>query len=154
MSWKEKIASLLFGSHGEENADEALPAEREYTPPEAEKPPAFEDPSQLELPQDHPIRQLYSLRQQESGNLPPIRLYMDEDGSLPQDMIAKEKNRLQSSLKNVCGSRLKAVKGRTRGKHSRKRSERTWTPRPGSFSPPTSSMPGCWFFRRWGPARS
>ena len=122
MSWKEKIASLLFGSHGEENADEALPAEREYTPPEAEKPPAFEDPSQLELPQDHPIRQLYSLRQQESGNLPPIRLYMDEDGSLPQDMIAKEKNRLQSSLKNVCGSRLKAVKGRTRGKHSKKKS--------------------------------
>lgn len=125
MSWKEKIASLLFGSKVEEHADEELPLEGEHAPPEAEDSPAtaFEDPSQLELPADHPIRQLYSLRQQEAGGLPPIRLCMDEDGTLPQEMIEKEKNRLQSSLNNVCGSRLKAVKGRTRGKHSKKKAE-------------------------------
>ena len=48
---------------------------------------------------------------------------MDEDGVLPPELLEKEKNRLQSSLKSVCGTRLKAAKGRTRGKHSKKKAE-------------------------------
>ena len=38
-------------------------------------------------------------------------------------LFRSEKSRLQTSLKNVCATRLKAAKGRTRGKHSKKKEE-------------------------------
>ncbi len=126
MSWKDKISSLLFGSKAEEAVDEEQIMEPEHTPQEVEEAPAAAaaaDPSLLEVPQDHPIRQLYSLRQQESRGLPTLRLCMDEDGVLPPEVVEKEKNRLQAALKSVCGSRVKAAKGRTRGKHSKKKEE-------------------------------
>ena len=125
MSFKDKISSLLFGSKKEEPVDGAPFAEQESAPQEAPQAPEAvpSDPSQLELPMDHPIRQLHELRRKEAGPLPSPRLFMDEDGILPPDLLDKEKNRLQSSLKNVCGTRLKAAKGRTRGKHSKKKEE-------------------------------
>ncbi len=126
MSFKDKISSLLFGAKKEEPADETLLTEQEHKIPETV--PEIQtatpnDPSRLEIPADHPIRQLHELRQKESGPLPYPRLCMDEDGVLPPELLEKEMNRLQSSLKSVCGTRLKGTKGRIRGKHSKKKAE-------------------------------
>lgn len=125
MSFKEKLASFLFGPKKEDPAEEALLTEEEHIPQEDSGTPAAapEDPSRLEIAADHPIRQLYDLRRKESGPLSSPRLYMDEDGILSPELLEKEKNRLQASLKSVCGTRLKAAKGRTRGKHSKKKAE-------------------------------
>ena len=127
MSFTDKLKSFLFGDKAEEAPEEEEIREiaQERVVEETSKPeeslPA--DPSMLEIPADHPIRQLYDLRRSEGGYLPSPRLCMDEDGVLPADLVAKEKNRLQSALKSVCGSRMKAAKGRTRGKHSKKKAE-------------------------------
>ena len=122
---KDKVMSVLFGAKEQEMPEE-LPA-KEQTNTVEEVPevsePASNDPSLLEVPAEHPLRQLYDLRRKEKGSLPPPRLCMDEDGVLPPEMAAKEKNRLQSSLGSVCSSRLKAAKGRSRGKHSKKKEE-------------------------------
>ncbi len=125
MSFKDKISSLLFSSKKDEPADDTPFAEPEHASQETPETPAAvpSDPSQLELPMDHPIRQLHELRRGEAGSLPSPRLFMDEDGILPPELLEKEKSRLQTSLKNVCATRLKAAKGRTRGKHSKKKEE-------------------------------
>lgn len=126
MSLKKKLSSLLFSSKKEEQADESLPTAQEHIPQEAPvkaPEPIPEDGSQLEISSDHPIRQLHDLRRQEGFSLPSPRLCMDEDGVLPPELLEKEKSRLQSSLKSLCGTRLKAAKGRTRGKHSKKKEE-------------------------------
>lgn len=125
MLFKEKLTSFLFGPKKEDREEEPLLTEEEQLPQEDPGMPAAapEDPSQLEIPADHPIRQLHDLRRRENGPLPAPRLHMDEDGVLPPELLEKEKNRLQSSLKSVCGTRLKAAKGRTRGKHSKKKAE-------------------------------
>ena len=125
MSFKDKISSFLFRSKKAEPADEPILTEQEHASQEVPEPQAAapDDSTRLEIPADHPIRQLYELRQKEAGALPYPRLYMDEDGTFPAELLDKEKNRLQSSLKSVCGTRLKAAKGRTRGKHSKKKAE-------------------------------
>ncbi|WP_299965289.1 DUF342 domain-containing protein [uncultured Oscillibacter sp.] len=125
MSFKDKLSSFLFHPKKEELPEEALPEELERTAQEIPEAPAAapDDPTRLEIPSDHPIRQLHELRQKESGALPYPHLCMDEDGVLPPELLEKEKNRLQSSLKSVCGTRWKAAKGRTRGKHSKKKAE-------------------------------
>ena len=119
MSFKDKLSSFLFHPKKEELPEEALPEELERAAQEIPEAPAAapDDPTRLEIPSDHPIRQLHELRQKESGALPYPHLCMDEDGVLPPELLEKEKNRLQSSLKSVCGTRWKAAKGRTRGKH-------------------------------------
>lgn len=125
MSFKEKLSSFLFGSRKEE-AEEAPLAEQEHIPQEDQEPAADAAPksaSQLDIPMDHPLRQLYDLCRKEGASLPAPQLYMDGEGVLSQEVLEKEKNRLQSSLKSVCGTRLKAAKGRTRGKHSKKKAE-------------------------------
>ena len=126
MPFKDKIASFLFGSRSKREPDEALQPELDHIPQEAPETPAAapDDPTLLELSADHPIRQLRDLWQEESGqHLPALRLCMDEDGTLPPELLDKEKSRLQSSLKSVCGSRWKAAKGRARGKHGKKHPE-------------------------------
>ncbi len=125
MSFKDKLSSFLFHPKKEELPEEALPEELERAAQEIPEAPAAapDDPTRLEIPSDHPIRQLHELRQKESGALPYPHLCMDEDGVLPPELLEKEKNRLQSSLKSVCGTRWKAAKGRTRGKHSKKKAE-------------------------------
>lgn len=125
MSFKDRISSLLFGSAAAEPADETPLPEQEHIPQEAPEVPeaAHVDPNCLEIPADHPIRQLHDLRRKEAGALPYPRLCMDEEGLLPPELLEKEKSRLQSSLNSVCGTRLKATKGRVRGKHSKKKAE-------------------------------
>ena len=125
MSFKDKISSLLFGSKKEEQADETFLTKQEHIPQEVPEPPAAvpDDPARLEIPADHPIRQLHDLRQRENGPLPYPKLCMDEDGVLSAEVVEKEKNRLQSSLNSVCSTRFKATKGRSRGKHSKKKAE-------------------------------
>ena len=124
MSLKEKLTSLLFGPKGKEQAAEEPNVRQGPEEQTAAAPPSFaptEDPAVLKLPSEHPMNQLYSLRRKEAGYLPTPWLNLDEEGTLPQDMVAKEKNRLQAGLKSVCNSRLKAVKNG--GKDKRKKDE-------------------------------
>lgn len=114
MSIKDKLASILFGVKGKnEAAEEELDAEREQMKEQTQEEPlaAAEDPALIKLSGEHPLHQLYGLRRREAGSLPAPRLCMDEDGVLPEDLIRREKNRLQSALKNVSNFRLKSMKG-------------------------------------------
>ena len=111
MSLKDKIASILFGAKEKES-----PAEEPQAPPasvqeapESSAVPA-EDPTVIKLPGEHPLLQLYGMRRREAGPLPSPRLCMDENGVLPEELIRKEKGRLQAGLKNVCNFRLKSTK--------------------------------------------
>lgn len=130
MSWKDhtkdKVKSLLSVFKKSAPAEDAPPQETERAPQAVpERPEAVQkDPSLLEIPMDHPIRQLYELRIREAGPLSSPRLCMDEDGILPPEALEREKSRLSASLSNVCNSRLKALKGKTRGKHKKKEDEK------------------------------
>ena len=125
MSLKDKIASFFFSSNSKEEETEELFLEEQPVPSAAPESPetVIADPSLLEIPADHPIRSLCELWKTQSGQAPGLRLSMDEDGALPSDLVSKEKNRLQSSLKSVCSSRWKSTKGRVRGKHNKKKAE-------------------------------
>ena len=114
MSLKDKIASILFGAKAkDENTVEEPGTQREQLEDESSEAPSFvaEDPALIKLPGDHPLLHLYGLRRREAGPLPAPRLCMDEDGVLPEDVIRREKGRLQTALKNVCNFRLKSMKG-------------------------------------------
>ncbi len=120
MSIRDKLASILFKPKAGKPAEEethAPPAQLEQEMPEA--PPFMaEDPAVIRLPGEHPLYQLYNLRRKEAGALPTPRLCMDEDGVLPEDMVQKERNRLQTALKNACGFRLKSTRN-SGNKHKR-----------------------------------
>lgn len=110
MSLRDKIASILFGAK-----EEPAPEEERCTPPSAQEDPESstippEDPAVIKLSGDHPLIQLYGLRRREAGPLPAPRLCMDENGVLSEELIRKEKGRLQTGLKNVCNFRLKSTK--------------------------------------------
>lgn len=113
MSIKDKIASILFRPKAKDkDAVEELGTERERSEdqaPEAES-SAAGDPALIKLSGEHPLLQLYSLRRRDAGPLPAPRLCMDEDGTLPEDLIRREKGRLQTALKNTCNFRLKSIK--------------------------------------------
>ena len=126
MPFKDKISSFLFRSKSKEGPDDVPLTERADAPQEVpEAPPAIpEDPALLELPADHPFRRLLDLRQEEGGqHLPPLRLCLDEDGTLPPELVAKEKVRLQAALKTVCASRWKLVKAHEQARRGRKKTE-------------------------------
>lgn len=112
MSIKEKITSILFGQKPEKPEEKPLHPQAEQPEESASETPGFvqEDPSIIKLPGEHPLHQLYSQRRREKGWLPAPRLCMDEDGSLPEELIRKEKPRLEAALKNVCNFRLKSAK--------------------------------------------
>mgnify|MGYP002510513046 CR=1 FL=1 len=111
MSLKDKIASILFGAKeeapGPEERHNEPPAELD-APESSAIPP--EDPAVIKLPGEHPLIQLYGMRRREAGRLPAPRLCMDENGILPEELIRKEKGRLQTGLKNVCNFRLKSTR--------------------------------------------
>lgn len=111
MSLRDKIASILFGAKEETPAPEERHNE---PPPELDTPEASaippEDSAVIRLPGEHPLIQLYGMRRREAGRLPAPRLCMDENGILPEELIRKEKGRLQAGLKNVCNFRLKSTK--------------------------------------------
>ena len=103
MSIKEKITSLLFSPKPKKTAEgeEELPqtwAEETAEPPVT----GILDQSLLELPAEHPINRLYDQRRKEHGYLPSPRICLDEDGVLPEEMVLKERNRLQTILKGAC----------------------------------------------------
>ena len=116
MSWRDKITSILFGAkEKEEKTAEEPGMEPERPEGESSEAPSFaaEDPAQIKLPGEHPLLHLYGLRRKEAGPLPAPRLCMDEDGVLPEDLIRREKIRLQAALKNICNLRIKSMKGNT-----------------------------------------
>lgn len=113
MSIKDKIASILFGLKTEdEPIAEELGAGREPLEDQDPEVPSFaaESSSVIKLTGEHPLLQLYDLRRKEAGHLPAPHLCMDEDGALPEDLIHREKGRLQLALKNACNLRLKSIK--------------------------------------------
>ena len=114
MSLKDKIASFFLGAKAKDEHTEEEPATQwEKLKEESAETPSFavEDPALIKLPGEHPLFQLYGLRRKEAGVLPAPRLCLDEDGVLPEELIGREKNRLQAALKNICNSRLKAANG-------------------------------------------
>ena len=100
MSLKDKLASILFGQKPENAPEEEEerrpgPEQSEAESPEPSSLPA-QDPSIIKLPGEHPLLQLYGIRRREVGHLPTPWLCMDEDGTLPPELIRKEKSRRRS----------------------------------------------------------
>ena len=127
MSIKEKIASILFGQKPGEQPNEEERPHPEMEQPEQEPFESLEfiqeDPALIKLPGEHPLHQLYNLCRKEAGWLPAPRLCMDEDGLLPEEMIRKEKPRLESALKNMCNFRLKSAKSSGKERKKDKKNE-------------------------------
>lgn len=125
MSIKKKIASILFGQKPEETEKEPPRPQVEQPEQEPSESTAFaqEDPSLIKLPGEHPLYQLYNQRRKEQGWLPTPRLCMDEDGTLPEELIRKEKGRLESTLKNACNFRLRSAKSNGNKKKKEKKGE-------------------------------
>lgn len=117
MSFKKKLRSLLFNSAPETETEEPKTAE---SAPAAEPAPAEpsaepQNPALLTLPQEHPMYQLFHLRQKEAGQLPEPRICLDEDGVLPPDLMKKEAARLRTVLNQACNVRLKALRKKNAG---------------------------------------
>lgn len=125
MSIKEKIASILFGQQPQKPEEEPPRPQVEQQEQTSSEIPAFaqEDPSIIKLAGEHPLHQLYNQRRREKGWLPAPRLCMDEDGVLPEELIRKEKPRLEAALKNVCNFRLKSIKSAGNKKKKDKKGE-------------------------------
>ena len=125
MSIKKKIASILFGQKPEETEKEPPRPQVEQPEQEPSESTAFaqEDPSLIKLPGEHPLYQLYNQRRKEQGWLPTPRLCMDEDGTLPEELIRREKGRLESTLKNACNFRLRSAKSNGNKKKKEKKGE-------------------------------
>ena len=127
MSLKDKIASILFGPKSEEVPLEEPIVQQEPLEQAAVEEQSFAsaDPALLKLPGEHALYQLYNIRRKEAGYLPAPRLCLDEDGALPEEVVRREKNRLQAGLKNVCSFRLKSTKsgGNKRKKDKEKEDE-------------------------------
>ena len=127
MSLKDKLVSLLFKSKAEEGAGTEAGEEQVHAADSVPEPPvdSTSNPALLELPSDHPLHQLYSLHQKETGRLPLPRLCLDEDGVLPASVIEREKDRLKTALTGICAARLRQVSGKGKhGKHGKKKEER------------------------------
>lgn len=113
MSIKDKITSILFGAKTDETKEEEQSyIEQVSTEDQSPDTPSFmaEDPALIKLSGEHPLFQLYGLRRREVGSLPAPRICMDENDVLSEEVIRREKGRLQAGLKSVCNARLKATK--------------------------------------------
>ena len=123
MSIKNKLAALLRSrASGEPPGEE--PEEKLKSPPDEEAEPlgpGVLNQSLLELNAEHQIYRLYNQRRQEAGYLPAPRLCLDEDGTLPPELVRRELNRLRTVLTRACSARLKEAKGQYGG---RKKSSR------------------------------
>ena len=124
MSLKDKLTSLLFRSKPEAAAEEER-EEQGYVMEAFSEPSVIPglDPSILELSADHPIRQLYTMRRKDVGYLPVIRICLDNDGSLPEDMVQREKERLKTLLTSVGTARLKQILGKNKPKKDPKKKD-------------------------------
>lgn len=123
MSIKKKITAFLFGSKADkEETEEPIPVQE----PQIETASAAVQAgvsSLLELPAEHPIHTLYDMRRKESGYLPMPRLCLDEDGTLPEEILRQESERLSAWITNACGARIKQINEKPKGKNGRKKSE-------------------------------
>ncbi len=124
MSLKDKLTSLLFRSKPEAAAEEER-EEQGYVMEAFSEPSVIPglDPSILELSADHPIRQLYTMRRKDVGYLPAIRICLDNDGSLPEDLVQREKERLKTLLTSVGTARLKQIRGKNKPKKDPKKKD-------------------------------
>lgn len=124
MSLKDKLTSLLFRSKPEAAAEEER-EEQGYVMEAFSEPSVIPglDPSILELSADHPIRQLYTIRRKDVGYLPAIRICLDNDGSLPEDLVQREKERLKTLLTSVGTARLKQIRGKNKPKKDPKKKD-------------------------------
>ena len=124
MSLKDKLTSLLFRSKPEATAEEER-EEQGYVMEAFSEPSVIPglDPSILELSADHPIRQLYTMRRKDVGYLPAIRICLDNDGSLPEDLVQREKERLKTLLTSVGTARLKQIRGKNKPKKDPKKKD-------------------------------
>lgn len=122
MPFKDKLASLFSGRTSKEEGASQDEEKEVFAPEEPSQPAVSHDPSLLELPVDHPLCQLRELWQSSKLHS-PLRLSMDETGELPPELLAKEKNRLQSALKTVCASRYKLIRAHARTEKDPKQAE-------------------------------
>ncbi len=141
MSMRKKLAALLFGQKSEAEPDEILDAEPGVAAAETLE-PSSDDPlnqALIELPAEHQIYRLYNQRRQEIGFLPAPRLCLDEDGSLPLELIQRERNRFRTLLTGACSARLKAAKGKHKksAKAAGKKEKKLEEP----AEPPEESLP-------------
>lgn len=121
MSIKDKLTALL-SSLRPQNPQPQEPEAAPQAPVQRPAPAAaFSGPLAVELPPDHPIHQLYELRRQESGPLPPVRLFLDPDGILPEELVRRETGRLETFLSQICAARLREAGGKKKAKDSGKK---------------------------------
>lgn len=126
MSVKDKILTFLGISKPEDTTEEEINTMLDPTREETSDTAAAENPisrSVLKLPSDHPFQRLYDFRRGQGGYLPLPELRMDENGLLPPEMIEKEKKRLQTALKIVCGPRLKQARDWERAQKQKTKQE-------------------------------
>ena len=123
MSLKEKLVSLLFGSKAAAEAEDQVQEEQVVDQTAEAKADGVFDQAFLELPAEHPLYQLYELRRRESGYLPSPRLSLDEEGTLPEEMIRRELARLRTALTGLCGARMKQVKEFNKSKLRKKKDQ-------------------------------
>ncbi len=113
MSFKDTIASWLFGSKSEKKPDQEELSQTDLAPPADGTPVLKEEPSDptlLELSAEHPIIRLYNLRSQEIDGLSMPQLRLDDQGILSPDSFRRELNRLRQGATSAAISRLaKAV---------------------------------------------
>lgn len=125
MSLKEKITSILFGTKSEKAAEDE--AQLEQTPAGVEaaqaQPDGNENPALLELSPDHAIHRLREMRRRESGYLPVPRLCLDEEGTLPPELVKRELGRLRLSINSVCNARIKQTQRKRPGKSKKDKAE-------------------------------
>lgn len=141
MSLKDKIVSILFGTKEEAALEEQMHAPSSILEEPAPSAAPPEDPAVIQLSGEHPLYQLYDLRRKESDRLPSPRLSLDEDGALCEEIVRREKGRLQTSLKSACSARLKCVKSSSgRRKRGKGKEEQEPEERPAGLD----AMP--WFF--------
>ncbi len=115
MSIRKKLKSLLFNPAPEKEAENE-PVHTVQAAPAggSQEELSFNNlnPALLELPQEHPLYQLYQMSRKTMGQLPAPRICLDEDGTLPPEVVKREKNRLRSVLNKACTMRLKEIRGR------------------------------------------
>lgn len=122
----EKLRAFLLGgpseAEEEKRPEEAGPPDTQAAPGEQDF--LREDPALVKLEREHPLMTIYDHRRKTAGSLPAPRLCLDENGQLPEEVLEREKRRLQSMLKTASTQRLKETdygagsrhKSRGRGK--------------------------------------
>lgn len=115
----EKLRAFLLGgpseAEEEKRPEEAGPPDTQAAPGEQDF--LREDPALVKLEREHPLMTIYDHRRKTAGSLPAPRLCLDENGQLPEEVLEREKRRLQSMLKTASTQRLKETDYGTGSRH-------------------------------------